>query len=721
MAAKWLVTGVATSAAIARASRFGLVQQRPLSLRWSSSAAVNLKASPLRDVADGPLAVPAQSDSVGSDQPEFSTLEGKVSRLTLQAITHKPFNLKNMSPVQAAVLPLLPEIAEPHNPDVSGPPRDLLVKARTGTGKTLAFLVPAIEAREKALAHQAKQAVQNSGLRSDRYSEDRAKRAIAHSEAGVLILSPTRELATQIANEALKLSSHHPGFEVRLFVGGVSKRQQMREWMKGRRDIVVGTPGRIRDVLENEPSVTAALGKAKLFILDEADTLLDMGFRTELDAIARFLPPTPERQTFMFSATVSKGIRDVAREILDKKHAFINCVSDDAPPVHAHIPQHYTVLPDATHQLPHVLRLLAQDQLTNIGKSKTIIFLPTTKLTKLYASFIRELSEKLPAGRRTCVYEMHSVLTQDARTRTSDRFRRDTSGASILVSSDVSARGVDYPGVTRVIQVGIPGTTDLYVHRVGRTGRGGETSGRADIVLLPFEAGFVNWQLHNIPIKALSVAELEAEVNELAASHDSDPGAFAQNSPFLSGSRFPLFSQKVLPGLQGLEASLSSLYEQINADDARQTVASLLGYYSPKASEIRCSRSDILQGLKEWAVQACGLETAPHFSQEFLSKLGYGGQGEQAPRRGSNFGVRSSGYGSQSRGPGVGGGSRNFRGSDNGGSREYGGAREYGGSREHGARADRGFRGSGSRYPRDNSRGQQDGGEFSRPPRRREY
>ncbi len=170
-----------------------------------------------------------------------------------------------MSPVQAAVLPLLPDLAKPYDPeDASTSPRDLLVKARTGTGKTLAFLIPAIEARMKALDKHAKQAVADSGLKGDRHLEDRAKRALSRREVGALILSPTRELATQIANEAIKLSSHHHGFEVRLFVGGVSKYHQMKEWMKGRRDIVVGTPGRIRDVLENEPTVRESLATAKM-------------------------------------------------------------------------------------------------------------------------------------------------------------------------------------------------------------------------------------------------------------------------------------------------------------------------------------------------------------------------------------------------------------------------------------------------------------------------
>lgn len=236
-----------------------------VSLRWASSAAVQAKPRSAPAPALEDIDVVEETDSVGEDQPAFSTLEGRVSQDTLNAVTGNPFRLTNMSPVQAAVLPLLPELARPYDPkDTSGPARDLLVKARTGTGKTLGFLIPALEAREKALDAHAKQAAIDAGSPTDRHLMDRAKRAMARSQVGALILSPTRELATQIAKEAIKLSSHHPGFEVRLFVGGESKRQQMREWTRGNKDIVVGTPGRIRDVLENEPMVAEGLARTKM-------------------------------------------------------------------------------------------------------------------------------------------------------------------------------------------------------------------------------------------------------------------------------------------------------------------------------------------------------------------------------------------------------------------------------------------------------------------------
>lgn len=165
-----------------------------------------------------------------------------------------------MTSVQEEVLPLLPELAEPLESHQVGShtgtlARDLLVRAKTGTGKTLAFLVPAIEARIKAVDAAGKKAVKDAGQESDPTLEAKARTRFARDTVGTLIISPTRELATQIANEALRLSHHHKGFEVRLFTGGMSKGRQMRDWMTGRRDIVVATPGRLRDLLTTESEV----------------------------------------------------------------------------------------------------------------------------------------------------------------------------------------------------------------------------------------------------------------------------------------------------------------------------------------------------------------------------------------------------------------------------------------------------------------------------------
>ena len=195
----------------------------------------------------------------------FSTLKSGINPNTYKALTAEPFKLTTMSHVQSKVLPLLPKLAAPydandadnHNRNAARAPRDLLVKAKTGTGKTLAFLVPAIEARLRALDDHAKKALQDSGLVTDRALEARARKRFGYEKVGTLVISPTRELATQIANEALRLTAHHDGFEVQLLVGGESRRGQLRSW-RGRKDLVVATPGRLRDLL-GEREVESAL------------------------------------------------------------------------------------------------------------------------------------------------------------------------------------------------------------------------------------------------------------------------------------------------------------------------------------------------------------------------------------------------------------------------------------------------------------------------------
>ncbi|KAH7921569.1 DEAD-domain-containing protein [Leucogyrophana mollusca] len=566
--------------------------------------------------------------------PSFSSLKDTVAYPTLKALTEKPYQLKHMTSVQAEVLRLLPELAEPYDSEAASDARrsarDILVKAKTGTGKTFAFLIPAIEARLNAIDAWAKQAVKNAGLAADKQLEARARRQFTREHAGTLIISPTRELATQIANTALQLTHHHKDFEVRLFYGGGSRKLQMRDWMKGRRDIVVATPGRLRDLLQSEPEVAHGLSKCKMLVLDEADTLLDMGFRDDIDAIMSYLPPTPERQTFLFSATVSTQIRQVARSVLDKNHTFIDVVPKDESPVHAHVPQYHTVLPKAADQIPHILRLLAHDQLTNPGKSKSMVFLPTARMTQLFATLLRELSKTvLPAVRNTRVYEIHAKRTQESRSATSEAFRNDKSGAAILVSSDVSARGVDYPGVTRVIQVGIPAGTEQYIHRIGRTGRGGATEGRGDLVLLPWEIGFLSWQLNEVPLRPLTITELKSQITDLCAKYDEDPSKFfpkalpkydAKGRPLRDGPR--PFVSPIAPRMETIDESISELLDNVDEEAIKETFASLLGYYLAKSPELRVQRGIILEGLKDWSMETCGLPTPPFVSNAFLEKMG---------------------------------------------------------------------------------------------------
>ena len=498
----------------------------------------------------------------------------------------------------------------------------------------------------------------------DRSVQGQNLRSIARSNVGALIISPTRELATQIANEALKVCTWHKEMQVRLFVGGMSRGLQLRDWRRGRKDIVVATPGRLRDLL-SEPDVADAMRRADMLILDEADTLLEMGFSNDLNFIIDHLPK--ERQTFLFSATVSKDIRAIARKSLKPNHQFIDCVPENESNVHLHVPQYVTSLPSAKDQIPHILRLIAHDQLVN-PNSKIILFLPTTKLTMLYATLVRELMASLP--KRTNVHEIHSRLDQNQRSRASARFRADTS-PSVLITSDVSARGVDYPNVTRVIQVGVPSSSDQYIHRVGRTGRGGRQGGRGDLVLMPWESGFVR-ELQDVPIQQVTVAKQSEVIKGLAQEQGRED--------FIE--KMDLIDEKVHQLLPSLDpAAIEEVY------------TSMIGYYFGKSTLLRNSTQDIYQGLQQWATEAAGLPQAPYLSPGFLAKLGLnsrGGGGGGGNRRfgggsrsGGGFGGRSGGGGFGGRG-GGGGGFGGDRGGYGGGGGGFGGGGGYGGGSRSG-------------------------------------
>ncbi|SPO20335.1 related to RNA helicase [Ustilago trichophora] len=613
----------------------------------------------------------------------FASLKNSIHPSILKALTVKPFAYTNMSAVQQSVLHLLPDVAgavgESATPMPDGQGRDMLVKAKTGTGKTIAFLVPALEARLRSIEdvrngkfskpwlemlQRHRPDLDVSSLKKKELEE--IVKQFVNNTVGALILSPTRELATQIADEAKKLLTHQPELKVQLLVGGASRNFQINDWRRSRPDVVVATPGRVLDLLNDVGMIREAMTACRTLILDEADTLLEMGFRDDLQAIMRHLPAKVDRQTMLFSATVSPEIRAIARASLQNDHRFIDCVPAGEENVHKHIPQFATVLESAEEQIPHILRLIAHDQLINPGKSKTIVFAPTTKMTELLADVLRDTQRHLPASSGASVYEIHSKKDQRARFNTSDRFRKDQTGASVLVTSDVSARGVDYPGTTRVIQVGIPSSKDQYIHRIGRTGRAG-AQGRSDIVLQNFERGFLHFQLDDLPVTQLHVDDLAEEIQTLAKRFDESPEEFkpprevidevkakiqaakknargrdrdTSNTKPPAIIRGPLsgkYSTKTLAPL--IEESLKSLGEE---EGVRETFNSLLGFYLGKGDELRTGKMSVLEGLKQWSVEAGRLDRPPYMSDAYMQKLGISsrdirGGGGGSSRRGGSF------------------------------------------------------------------------------------
>lgn len=328
-----------------------------------------------------------------------------------------------------------------------------------------------------------------------------------------------------------------------------------------------------------------------------------MGFERDINAILEFLPAS--RQTFLFSATVSQAIQRTAQNSLKESALFLDCVPQGEAQTVAKIDQYAQVLSSPDQLLPQVIRTIAHDQIVNAGQSKIIVFLPTTKMTQLFSTIIKNLVAHTPGRSATRVYEIHSKLEQRQRVRVSDSFRKDKSGLSILVTSDVSARGVDYPGTTRVIQVGSTDDGEQYTHRVGRTGRGGNT-GRGDIILQPFELPFLNKALSKFPVQKISETDFMDQINE--ALSQSTLTANQQND--------------IREGLATVEDGVAQLQSRLDTDVCSDVIGSQLGWFSKARQASGIQVPDIIQGMRDFGTGALGMQVAPHFGESFLKKIG---------------------------------------------------------------------------------------------------
>lgn len=320
---------------------------------------------------------------------------------------------------------------------------DVLGAAKTGSGKTLAFLIPVIEKlyREKW--------TDMDGL-------------------GALIISPTRELAMQIY-EVLSKIGKHTTFSAGLVIGG--KDVTFEKERISRINILIGTPGRILQHMDQ--AVGFNTSNLQLLVLDEADRCLDMGFKRTLDAIINNLPAS--RQTLLFSATQSQSLDDLARlSLTDYKQVgtmeVLNANSSSATP--ESLQQSYIEVP-----LPDKLDILFSFIKSHL-KSKLIVFLSSSK----QVHFVYETFRKLQPG--ISLMHLHGRQKQTARTETLDKFSR--AQHVCLFSTDVVARGIDFPSVDWVIQVDCPEDVDTYIHRVGRAARFGK-EGKSLIMLTPEE------------------------------------------------------------------------------------------------------------------------------------------------------------------------------------------------------------------------------------------
>ena len=338
---------------------------------------------------------------------------------------------------------------------------DILGAAKTGSGKTLAFLVPVLENLHR------KNWTDEDGL-------------------GALILSPTRELALQIFEVLRKVGCNHT-FSAGLVIGGKSLKDE-RERM-GRMNILVATPGRMLQHMDQTSDLET--NRLQMLVLDEADRIMDMGFKDTVDAIIEHLPK--QRQTLMFSATQTKRVSDLARlSLREPEFVAVHEAADSATP--ATLQQNYIVTP-----LSGKLDTLWSFLKSNL-KKKILVFLSSGKQVRFVFEALRRMHPGIPLA------HLHGRQKLTARLDITAKFAR--SQYSCLLATDVAARGLDFPLVDWVVQVDAPEDIDTYIHRVGRTARY-DREGRAALFLDPSEEEGMLFALShkNIDVEKVNVRE----------------------------------------------------------------------------------------------------------------------------------------------------------------------------------------------------------------------
>ncbi|MBX9792810.1 MAG: DEAD/DEAH box helicase, partial [Burkholderiaceae bacterium] len=311
--------------------------------------------------------------------------------------------------------------------------KDLMVSSSTGSGKTASFILPALE---RIIAARAD-------------STQKRDRATVYGPR-ILVLTPTRELAMQVAKAASTYGRHVQGLRVATVVGGVPYPAQIKA-LRGPLDILISTPGRLLDHLQTGKAV---LENVELLVLDEADRMLDMGFIDDINTIADHVPAA--RQTVMFSATFAGHVGRLAQNLLrDPQRIDVSSHTD----THENIEQRLHWADNHNHKnalLDHIL--------TEREMEQALVFTSTQRDADWLADRLADMGH--------AVASLHGGMPQGRRNRVLQGLR--SRQLKVLVATDVAARGIDVPSISHVINYGLPMKAEDYVHRIGRTGRAGK-------------------------------------------------------------------------------------------------------------------------------------------------------------------------------------------------------------------------------------------------------
>ncbi|KAI5287738.1 ATP-dependent RNA helicase [Ascosphaera aggregata] len=386
-----------------------------------------------KDEQNQPTDLPISNPALPTESREpQSFTELNLSDKTMQAIS-SDMGFTTMTEIQRRAIP----------PLLAG--RDVLGAAKTGSGKTLAFLIPAIEMLS-------------------------ALRFKPRNGTGVIVVSPTRELALQIFGVARELMAHHSQ-TYGIVIGGANRRAEADKLVKGV-NLLIATPGRLLDHLQNTQGFI--FKNLKALVIDEADRILEVGFEDEMRQIVRILP-SEERQTMLFSATQTTKVDDLARISLRPGPLYVNVDHSKEHSTVEGLEQGYVIC-EADKRFLLLFSFLKRNL-----KKKIIVFFSSCNCVKYHAELLNYID--LP------VLELHGKQKQQKRTNTFFEFCNAKQG--ILICTDVAARGLDIPAVDWIVQFDPPDDPRDYIHRVGRTARGKNGKGRSLMFLQPHEVGFL--------------------------------------------------------------------------------------------------------------------------------------------------------------------------------------------------------------------------------------
>ena len=337
--------------------------------------------------------------------------------------------------------------------------RDILGAAKTGSGKTLAFIIPTLEA-----LYRAKWGRQDG--------------------IGGLVIAPTRELATQIFQQLVAAGKHH-SLSAGLLIGGKNVKEEKDT--VNRMNLLVCTPGRLLQHMDETPMFDCV--SLKVLVLDEADRILDLGFRETLAAILENLPKKG-RQTLLFSATQTKSVKDLARlSMRDPEYLAVHAESAHATPPKL---QQMVATCDLDKKMETTWAFI-KSHLT----SKTLVFLSSCKQVRFMHEMFRRMRPGIP------VAMLHGRMKQMKRMATFDAFCR--ARHTVLFATDVAARGLDFPSVDWVLQADCPEDVPCYIHRVGRTARY-TAEGKGLLLLTPSESAFAKeLAAAKVPLKTMKL------------------------------------------------------------------------------------------------------------------------------------------------------------------------------------------------------------------------